>query len=244
MFKQGSPPSLAGMGHFAPGAARPNATLPSDEAARRERARGAAGVEANARLTGMTAVALLVLLAVEGLTLLRIWPLLSVHVFIGMLLVPPVLLKIGSTFYRFARYYSGHPAYRRKGPPPTLLRLLGPVVVLLTIAVLATGIGLLFAGPSLRPTVLFLHKASFVLWFIAMTVHVLGHIVETTRLAPRDFYARTRRQVRGAGLRQWTIAAALAVGFLLGSLLINRATTYRNAVNPPHPAAALGAKAR
>ncbi len=231
------------MGHFAPGVARPKATLPSEEAERRERVRGAIGVEANARLTGMTAVALLVLLAAEGLTILRIWPLLGVHVFIGMLLVPPVLLKIGTTTYRFLRYYSGHPAYRRKGPPPGLLRLLGPVIVVLSIVMLGTGIELLFAGPSLRPSMLFLHQASFVMWFFAMTVHVLGHIVETTNLAPRDFYARTRRQVRGAGLRQWTLAAALAVGFLLGSLLFTRATTYRNTVNPPHPTAALGAKA-
>lgn len=39
------------------------------------------------------------------------------------------------------------------------------------------------AGPSLRQELLTLHKASFVLWFIAMTVHVLGHLTDTARLA-------------------------------------------------------------
>jgi hypothetical protein len=66
--------------------------------------------------------------------------LLTEHVFIGLLLVPPVLLKTGSTLWRFARYYLGDPAFRRKGPPPVLLRLLGPFVILLTLAVLATGV--------------------------------------------------------------------------------------------------------
>jgi hypothetical protein len=144
-------------------------------------------------------------------------------VFIGMMLVPPVLLKSGSTLYRFARYYLGDAAYREKGPPPALLRLLGPLVVVLTVTLLASGIGLLFVAGTLRSDLLLLHKASFVLWFGVMTLHVLGHALDTARLAPLDWYGRTRRQVAGAGLRQWTLAAALAVGFLLGVLLVGRA---------------------
>ena len=73
------------------------------------------GVAANARLTSATAAVLLVLLAVEGATVLRVRSLLTVHVFVGMLLVPPVLVKMGSTAWRFVRYYRGSPAYRRKG---------------------------------------------------------------------------------------------------------------------------------
>ena len=72
-----------------------------------------------------------------------------------MLLIPPVLLKIGSTGWRFVRYYRGSPAYRRKGPPPALLRLLGPVVVILTVGVLASGVALVLAPHSLRHTLLF-----------------------------------------------------------------------------------------
>src|SRR5579863_2660040 len=65
------------------------------------------GVESNARLTAATAAVLLVLLAAEGVTILRIHALLTPHVVIGMLLVPPILLKIGSTGWRFVRYYRG-----------------------------------------------------------------------------------------------------------------------------------------
>ncbi|MCU1491918.1 MAG: hypothetical protein JWM85_3323 [Acidimicrobiaceae bacterium] len=184
---------------------------------------GSEGVEANARLTGSVAAVLLVLLAAEGVTILSIRSLISPHIFIGMLLVPPVALKIASTGYRFIRYYSGAPAYRKKGPPAALLRLLGPFVVVLTVLVFASGIALIFVGPGPRQNLLLLHKVSFVLWFAAMAIHVLAHLMDTARLAPRDFYWRTRKQVAGAGLRQWTLVASLAVGFLLAALLVGRA---------------------
>jgi len=59
---------------------------------------------------------------------------------IGMVLIPPVALKLGSTGYRFARYYLGSPVYRAKGPPLLPLRLLAPVLVLTTLLVFATGV--------------------------------------------------------------------------------------------------------
>jgi len=179
-------------------------------------------VESNARLTASTAAVLFVLLAVEGVTILRVRGLLSPHVFIGMVLIPPVLLKTFSTSYRFVRYYAGSPEYRRKGPPPALLRLIGPFVVILTLVVLASGVALLYVGQSWRSSMLLLHKASFVLWFGVMTIHVLGHVSDTARLAPRDWIRRTRRETPGASLRQWTIAASLVAGVLLGFLVLGR----------------------
>jgi hypothetical protein len=190
------------------------------------------GVEANARLTGSTAAVLVLLLAAEGVTVLRVHSLLSPHVFIGMLLVPPVLLKMGSTGWRFVRYYRGSPAYRRKGPPPLLLRLLGPVVVLLTLIVFASGIALLVGPHSTRQSLLFLHKASFVLWFGAMTIHVLGHLVETARLAPRDWVRRTRHDVDHAGVRQWALAASLVAGLFLGALMLHYVSGYHSGRGP------------
>jgi len=177
------------------------------------------GVESNARLTGATGAVLLVLLAAEGVTILRIRGLLWAHVFIGMLLIPPVLLKMGTTSYRMVRYYLGSPAYRRKGPPPVLLRLLGPFVVVLTVVVLASGVALLLAPLHWRSALLLLHKASFVLWFGAMAIHVLGHLADTARLAPLDWIRSTRRSVAGAGWRTWTIASSLVAGTLLGLLV-------------------------
>lgn len=184
------------------------------------------GPEANARLTGALAAVLLVLLAAEGFTVLSVHKLLVPHVFIGMLLIPPVLLKIGSTLYRFGRYYSGSEAYRRKGPPALVLRLLGPFVVALTVSVLGTGVVLMFVSRSARHLWLFLHKASFVLWFGAMTIHVLGHLADTARLSPRDWYGPARRQVRGAGIRQGAVITSVAIGVLLGVVLVGRARRW------------------
>jgi hypothetical protein len=178
-------------------------------------------VAANARLTASNAAVLLVLLAIEGVTVLRVRALLTPHVFVGVVLIPPVLLKMASTTWRFARFYRGDAGYRRKGPPPLLLRLLGPAVVILTLVLLASGVGLLLAGRSWLPLLLKVHKASFILWFGAMTIHVLGHLGEVFRLAPRDWLRRTRRDVTGAGTRQWLIAASLVAGVLLGFLLLS-----------------------
>ena len=154
------------------------------------------------------------MLAAAGYTILRVGAHLTLHVVIGMLLVPPVQLKIGSTGWRFAQYYRGSPAYRRKGPPPVQFRLLGPIVVVLTLAVLGSGIALLLGPSSVRQELLTVHKATFILWFGAMAIHVLGHIVDTMQLAPKDFYWRTRRQVRGAGKRQWALVGSLCIGAL------------------------------
>ena len=96
----------------------------------------------------MTGAVLLILLAVEGYTILRIGRLLTLHVFLGMLLLGPVTLKAGSVLYRFARYYAGSEPYRRKGPPAPLLRIIGPINMLLTACVLGSGIMLAVTGPG------------------------------------------------------------------------------------------------
>ncbi len=184
------------------------------------------GVEANARLTGSSAAVLLLLLAAEGLTIPFIQRLLTAHVVIGMVLVPPVLVKLGSTGYRFVRYYTGKPAYVKKGPPPALLRLVGPFVVVLTLALFGSGIALLFAAVQWRSDLMFLHKATFVLWFGAMTIHVLSHLSDTAKLAPRDWYGRTRREIAGTRSRQWLLVVSVALGILLGMLLAARGASF------------------
>ncbi len=130
----------------------------------------------NERLTTTTGIVLLVLLAVIGVTILRLRSLLWVHLFVGMLLIGPVALKLASTGYRFACYYTGSPSYRRKGPPPAPLRMLAPLVVISTVTVFASGVALLLVGPSSRDTLLPIHKVSFIVWVIFTSLHVLGHL--------------------------------------------------------------------
>jgi len=175
------------------------------------------GPRGNARLTGAIGAVIFVALAAEGLTLLGVHRLISAHVFIGMFLVPAVAVKTASTMYRFARYYTGDPEYVRKGPPATVLRLLGPVVVVTTIALLVTGIAAIAAGPSTR-WIVQAHKASFVIWFGAMTIHVLGHILETPALAFADWRSRERSQVPAARSRIVALVVTVVVGLALATL--------------------------
>ena len=178
------------------------------------------GTEANARLTSSTALVLLVLLAIEGVTVLRVGSLLTLHVFIGMLLVPPVLVKMASTFWRFTKYYTGSREYREKGPPPVVLRLLGPFVALLTVILFGSGILLLFVPHVWRANMLLLHQASFVLWFGCMTIHVLGHVKETAQLSTKDWVRRTRVRVAGSRWRRLAITTSLASGLVLAFVTI------------------------
>ncbi len=195
----------------------------------RDRVRGArggpltgGGTTGNERLTTAVGATLLVLLAVIGVTILRIGQLLSVHMFVGMLLVPPVLLKMSSTGYRFFRYYTGDARYRRKGPPELALRMIAPMVVLSTVVVFATGVALLFAGPSSRATLLPIHKDSFFVWLAFMVVHVLGHLPSMPAVLRADYGASAglSGDVTGRAGRMVALAGALVVGAVLAVLLI------------------------
>jgi hypothetical protein len=156
----------------------------------------AGGTEGNERLTVLTGLLLIVLLAVLGVTIIRIGQLLWLHLFLGLVLLGPVALKLGSTGYRFARYYAADPAYREKGPPAPALRGLAPLVVFFTLAVFATGVALLVLGPSSRQPWVLLHKVSFFLWLAVMALHVLGHLPEIVRLLSNA--RRSRREVLDA----------------------------------------------
>jgi hypothetical protein len=196
------------------------------------------GATGNERLTAMTGAVLLVLLLVEGVTILRLGRLLTLHFFLGMLLIGPVTLKAGSTIYRFTRYYTGQPEYRRKGPPALLLRVLGPFILLLTACVLGTGVMLAVAGPSGRHTWLFLHKASFILWFCAMAVHVLWYAPRLPRLLSRElrgvgdpedsgyatggrYSSRTAAVLGGRGVRLTLLIASLLAGLVIALLTVH-----------------------
>ena len=106
-----------------------------------------------------------------------------------------------------------------------VLRILGPVVGIMTIAVLGTGVSLLWAPSSWRDTTLLLHKATFVVWFGAMTVHVLGHLVDTYRLAPRD-WTPNAVYVPGVWLRRAVLVATLMAGAGLGVLALGQVGTW------------------
>jgi hypothetical protein len=154
---------------------------------------GGGGPAGNARLTAWTGLALLVLFLVELATLLNLDGLIGWHVVVGVLLVPPALLKTATTGWRIVRYYTHGRAYRTAGPPPLFLRVLGPLVVVGTLAVLGTGLALIAVGPDAGRTpflvvlgfgvsALALHQATFVVWAVVTGLHVLGRLVPAVRI--------------------------------------------------------------
>jgi hypothetical protein len=189
--------------------------------ARHRRAYDATGsAEGNERLTAMTGAVLLLLFAVEGVTILSLRQLLTLHFFVGMLLLGPVALKVASTTYRFARYYAGAAPYVRRGPPAPLLRLLGPLVIATSLAVLGTGVALAVAGPH-QGQWLFLHKASFVLWFGVLTIHVLVYAPRLPRLLAGRRTGRASGSPAGSGRRWLLLAVALAGGLIVALVTLH-----------------------
>lgn len=174
-----------------------------------ERPRPDPGVEANARLIGYASVVLLIPLAAEVITGVR--PGLLAHALIGFLLVPPVVLKLVSTGYRFVRYYTGDARYRAAGPPELVMRLLAPAVAVLTVALFVTGIEVWLFGFRFGDRWLTWHQAVFVLWFLAMTFHVLAYLGRAPQLAVAD----SRDRLHGALARRSLVVASLLLGAVL-----------------------------
>ena len=186
-------------------------------------------VRFNARLTALTGMLLLVLLFIEGVTIPLIGQLITWHIAVGTLLIAPVAVKLVATGTKIVRYYTGDPAFVAEGPPPPARRLLGPFVMLLSVIVIATGVVLAIAGPGHGGTWLFLHKASFVLWFGVMTLHVLTHILRTAQATASEYLDRGPSALAGRSARALVLGATLLVGLGLAAYSLHWATPWVNA---------------
>ena len=176
------------------------------------------GPTGNERLTSATGLVLLVLLAIETLTTLALSTYLNVHLFLGLLLLPPVTLKLASTGWRFARYYTRNEPYVLAGPPRTLLRILAPLLVASTLALFGTGVAMIVLGHrggELRT----LHTLSFIAWGVLIGVHVLAYLTRVLRDGTMDWRHNGADVVAGVRSRR-----ALLVGTLLAGVVLALAT--------------------
>ena len=185
------------------------------------------GPAGNQALTSATALVLTLLLGAEGITIVDLGGLRSAHMFIGLLLLGPVLVKLGSTGYRFVRYYAGAAAYRRKGPPGLPLRLLAPLLVIATVVVFATGVALLALGRR-SDTLVEVHKVSFIVWGAAFGIHFLAHLPRMARSIRADWTPAARRRTAGAGPRLWVIAGSVLVAALAALALLSAITGWNS----------------
>ena len=187
----------------------------------RARSLVAGGPDGNEQLTTIGGAILIVLLAVIGITIIRIGQLLWLHLFIGLLLLGPVAVKMASTGYRFLRYYTRNGVYRTKGPPEPILRAIAPIVVVSTVIVFATGIALLITGVGGKHQWLLFHKASFIVWIVFTALHVLGHLPAYARyLRAGGARAELLGTRPGAAGRWLVLGGGLAVGLIIAVALI------------------------
>ena len=178
-------------------------------------------------MTAWTAFVLLLGSVAELLTLFDVNGLISWHVAVGAVLVPPAVLKTASTGWRMLRYYAGSPPYVDAGPPPLLLRLLGPLVVVATLGLLASGVVLVLIGPArshdalvdvlgVRVDWVTVHQAFFAAWAVVAGLHLLGRIVPAVRIA---FVEEGPTVVPGAWLR-WAALGAMAVSAVVLAVVL------------------------
>ena len=184
------------------------------------------GVAGNERLTALAGAVLLVLFAVEIVTLIQLRSLMWLHFLVGVILVGPVAVKTASTGWRFVRYYTRHPAYRRKGPPRLAMRVLSPLLIVSTVAVIGSGIALALVGPA-PPVLLKLHVVSFLGWLALILVHATVYVSRVPRLIADDWRNRRRRTpATGRAARLGVNAAALVAAGVLAVLLLPSAAPW------------------
>jgi hypothetical protein len=199
-----------------------------------ERTGGPAG---NAQLTAWLGLVLLALFLVETATLLDLHGLIDVHLFVGGALVALALFKTGTTGWRIVRYYIGSPVYRDAGPPPIALRVLGPLVVLTSLAVLGTGLALTAVGSDagrnslltfagFGVSTLTLHQGAFAAWLVITGLHVLGRTMSSWQLVRRQRSDAVR--VPGRGARATVIALSLALSAVVGVAVMQLSGSWRH----------------
>lgn len=184
-------------------------------------ARRSRGIEVNELLTSSAAALLVILLISEGITILDLGGLLGPHMFIGLVLIGPVALKLGSTGYRFVRYYTSAPAYVTKGPPHIALRALAPLLVASTVMIFATGIWLLALGHH-SDRALMLHKVAFIVWSGVFGVHFLAYLPRATGSLRSAWAAKPSHRLRtpGRGITALLVATSLCAGLALALALL------------------------
>src|SRR5947209_4062316 len=172
---------------------------PTDMEARWQRWAAAArawGSTGNERLTTSVGLVLLVLLGIETLTTLALHSYLPEHIFLGLLLIPPVALKLASTGWRFFRYYTNSKPYRLTGPPRLVLRLVAPFLVVSTLTLFGSGVALIIFGHGGGP-LLQLHAVSFAVWGVLVAIHIVAYLTRVLRVGLADWRRHAAPGVAG-----------------------------------------------
>jgi hypothetical protein len=198
---------------------------------------GTGGPAGNARLTAWTGAILFVLFVAELVTLLDVHGLVSWHVALGVLLVPPALLKTASTGWRFVRYYARGRPDVEAGPPIMPLRVLGPVVIVTTLGLLGSGLVLIALGEqrsredgALGLSWVNIHQGFFIASGIALGLHFLARAVPAWMLVTgrRKEESGAAPRVPGGAARLVLVALSLAVAGVTTALVLPAASSWQH----------------
>lgn len=191
---------------------------------------GTGGPAGNAELTAWLGLVIIGLSAAEVGTLVSVQRLIAWHIVIGALLIVPALAKTATTGWRMVRYYTGNRSYVTAGPPPMPLRVLGPLVVGSTLALLASGVALVVVGEEsarqaavagLSLSWLALHQVAFAIWASVTGLHVLARALLAVQLTREGVMDHV-----GTGLRASTIAVVLAASALVALWVLSGAASW------------------
>ena len=157
--------------------------------------------------TGLLLVPLLLLAGATGLAMRGPQPLL--HLAVGLILVPPLVLKLATAGYRFVRYHLGDAGYVAAGPPAPGLRPIAPPLVLAVFFLMVSGLAL-WLEPATGPVRVWqaVHKLSFLVFGACVGVHVLVHLLRAPRLD-------LEQRLPGGGLRALYLAVSMVLGVAL-----------------------------
>jgi uncharacterized membrane protein YhaH (DUF805 family) len=150
---------------------------------------------------------------------------------LGVLLVPVALLKTGSTGWRIARYYTGNRPYRAAGPPPMILRVLGPLVILSTLGVLGSGLALIAVGQGTsertwltvlgqQVSAVTLHQVLFIAFGVLTGLHLLARIVPAIQLTTGRTHDEAGTGAPGKGPRALILVMTLAAAAVAAALIL------------------------
>ena len=177
--------------------------------------------DGNARLTAAVGVLLLLPVLVEIATiLLGVHTFMSWHVFVGLALIPVVVLKLATTGWRFARYYTRSRLYVAAGPPETAMRLLAPLLVVATLVLFGSGVAMGFLHGHSLQLARRLHGPASVIWLLVLGVHVLVYLGRAVRSTAEDVVPAERKPVPGQSARLYGLAIAVVCGLVLGAAFV------------------------
>lgn len=180
----------------------------------------------NERLTAFAGAILLVLIVIELAITANLHALISFHIFIGVLLAGPLMVKMSSVGYRFFRFYTGHPAFLEKGAPNVWLRLLAPFLIVVTLLVFISGFALALVGPLHIGLLLKIHAVSVALWLPLLAVHVYAHVRRVPRLIASDW--RSERHIPGRSSRLGVNVLGLILGGIAAVIVIPISAPWRH----------------